>query len=46
MEKNFYQIIGVEVDATDEEIRKSYLAKIKQFHPDTYNGNREDAERK
>lgn len=44
MEKNFYQIIGVEVDATDEEIRKSYLAKIKQFHPDTYNGNREDAE--
>lgn len=45
MEKNFYQIIGVEVDATDEEIRKSYLAKIKQFHPDTYNGNREDAER-
>ena len=45
MEKNFYQIIGVEVDATDEEIRKSYLSKIKQFHPDTYNGNREDAER-
>ena len=29
-----YQILGVSLEATDEEIRAAYIAKVKQFPPD------------
>ncbi len=32
--KNYYDILGVAKDATEEEIKKAYRAKAKQYHPD------------
>ena len=43
-EKNYYEILGVSTLATQDEIRDAYLRKIKTFHPDTYAGNRTEAE--
>lgn len=41
---NYYEILGISVDATDKEIREAYLKLVKQYHPDVYKG--EDAEEK
>lgn len=41
---NFYDILGVSIFASDEEIKNAYLKKIKQYHPDTYSGNKREAE--
>eukprot|EP01080_Neovahlkampfia_damariscottae_P005721 gene5721-9541_t len=40
IDKTPYNILGVKPDSTQEEIRKNYLQKIKQEHPDT-NFNKE-----
>ena len=32
--KSFYEILEVERDATDEELKKAYREKALQFHPD------------
>lgn len=34
MASSYYEILGVSPDATDEEIRKAYRRRAKQFHPD------------
>ena len=31
---NYYKILGVPVNATEEQIKKAYREKAKQFHPD------------
>lgn len=41
--KNYYQIIGVDKDASQEEIKHTYLLKVKKYHPDTYNGDKDFA---
>lgn len=41
---NYYEILGVSVDATSKEIREAYLKLVKKYHPDIYKG--EDAEEK
>ena len=40
--KNFYEILGIDKKATDEEIRKSYLKLALKYHPDksTTEGNK------
>lgn len=42
--QNFYEILGVSTSATEKEIRNSYIAKIKKYHPDTFNGDKSFAE--
>ncbi len=41
MKKNFidyYQVLGINIDATQEEIKKAFHTKIKEEHPDIYEG--------
>ena len=42
--RNPYEVLGVEVGASQSEIRKAYLNKMKQYHPDKNNGDK-NAER-
>lgn len=37
MSLNYYQILGINQDASNEEIKKAYLKLVKRFHPDTVN---------
>ncbi|MFH0811649.1 MAG: DnaJ domain-containing protein [Pseudomonadota bacterium] len=45
VKKNYYNILGVEKDASEEEIKKAYRKLALLHHPDRNSGN-EDAEEK
>ena len=40
MAKNYYAILGLTFNATDEEIKDAYRRLAKEFHPDHYTGDR------
>jgi tetratricopeptide (TPR) repeat protein/curved DNA-binding protein CbpA len=42
--KNLYELLGVHRGATQKEIRKSYMLKVKQSHPDRFNQESQKAE--
>lgn len=45
MAKNFYEILGVAKDASDEEIKKSYRRLAKKYHPDVNKADKQAEER-
>ncbi|MCX7843950.1 MAG: molecular chaperone DnaJ [Candidatus Bipolaricaulota bacterium] len=44
--EDYYEILGVPRNATQEEIKRAFRRLAKQYHPDVYKGDKKEAERK
>ncbi|MDR0850542.1 MAG: DnaJ domain-containing protein [Christensenellaceae bacterium] len=43
--ENFYKILGVQQDASTEQIKDAYVTLVTKYHPDIYNGDKAYAEK-
>ena len=37
--RDYYEVLGLQKGATDDEIKKAYRALARKYHPDNYNGS-------
>jgi molecular chaperone DnaJ len=44
--KDYYEILGIKRKSDEKEIKKAYRRLAKQYHPDTYKGDKKEAEEK
>ncbi len=45
MAKNYYEILGVDKNASSDDIKKAYRTLVKKYHPDLHPGDKEAAEK-
>lgn len=43
---NYYDVLGINKEASQDEIKKAYRNMMKAFHPDSYSGDKEFAQEK
>ncbi len=44
--RDYYEVLGVNKSATDDELKKAYRKLAKQYHPDANPNNKEEAEKR